>query len=145
MSCPQCGRPLEAGQRCTAPHNLPGPRPTAVAGDRLDWRQLIARPQELRPPVQRRLTLDLDHFRARVLQDALSEATAAYWRRRAATFLWAAPRPGDFTGQASADELAEQAEGCQATAEACLAHAELLANDPPPWWAEEIDQALEVA
>lgn len=27
-----------------------------------------------------------EHFRARVLQDALNEATAVYWRRRAAAF-----------------------------------------------------------
>lgn len=28
----------------------------------------------------------IEHFRSRVLQDALNEATAAYWKRRAATF-----------------------------------------------------------
>lgn len=28
----------------------------------------------------------VEHFRARVLQDALAEATAAYWERRAETF-----------------------------------------------------------
>ena len=28
----------------------------------------------------------IEHFRARVLQDALNEATASYWRRRAEDF-----------------------------------------------------------
>ncbi len=50
----------------------------------------------------------IEHFRKRVLQDPLAEATAAYWRRRAATFQWARPKPGDFTGLATADELAER-------------------------------------
>jgi hypothetical protein len=33
----------------------------------------------------------VDHFRMRVLQDALNEATAAYWLKRAKTFESAAP------------------------------------------------------
>ena len=41
----------------------------------------------------------LEHFRARVLQDALNEATAAYWLRRAATF--------DAVGNARCDEIAQ--------------------------------------
>lgn len=32
------------------------------------------------------LGVDLEHFRRRVVQDALQEATAAYWTRRAKTF-----------------------------------------------------------
>lgn len=40
----------------------------------------------------------VEHFRARVLQDALNEATAAYWLRRAETFEWACSRPGDLLG-----------------------------------------------
>jgi hypothetical protein len=45
---------------------------------------------------------DLDayvqHFRERVLQDALAEATAAYWLRRAAQF--------EAVGNARCDEIA---------------------------------------
>jgi len=37
----------------------------------------------------------LDHFRARVLQDALNEATAAYWLRRAEAFENARTGPED--------------------------------------------------
>jgi len=45
------------------------------------------------------------HFRRRVMADALQEATAAYWRRRAETFQAAMPRATDFTGQASAEDI----------------------------------------
>jgi hypothetical protein len=34
----------------------------------------------------RRLVEDVEHFRRRVLQDALAEATSAYWHRRAEDF-----------------------------------------------------------
>lgn len=54
------------------------------------------------------LTDHVDHFRHRVMQDALQEATAAYWRRRAAAFEAAMPRPGDFTGRATAQQLEAQ-------------------------------------
>ena len=40
-----------------------------------------------------------DHFRFRVLQDAMVQATAIHWRRRAEQFRAALPRPGDFPGR----------------------------------------------
>lgn len=40
----------------------------------------------------------VEHFRRRVLQDALAEATAAYWRRRAMAFAQ--------VGTPAADEIA---------------------------------------
>jgi hypothetical protein len=39
------------------------------------------------------------HFRTRVLQDALAQATAAYWRRRAVQFA--------MVGTPACDEIAE--------------------------------------
>jgi len=60
----------------------------------------------------------LDHFRARVLQDALNEATAAYWLRRAETFEDARTRPGgppeDGTSPGALDDRRRAA-----TAQAC--------------------------
>lgn len=60
--------------------------------------------------------MDLDayvsHFRARVLQDALAEATTAYWTRRAETFAG--------VGNATCDEIAQ----------ACRNQARFLANHP---------------
>lgn len=61
----------------------------------------------------------VEHGRVRVLQDALADATAATWRRRAEMFRWAAPRPGDFTGRATRAELSERWQRCMKLAEAC--------------------------
>lgn len=44
------------------------------------------------------LSEHVEHFRLRVLQDALNEATSAYWLRRAATF--------EAVGNARCDEIA---------------------------------------
>lgn len=41
----------------------------------------------------------LEHFRFRVLQDAMVEATTIYWRRRAEQFRSALPRPEDHIGR----------------------------------------------
>lgn len=70
--------------------------------------------------------LDLEWFGARLLQSALTEATAMTYARRAAVFDWAAPRPGDFTGRATREELREATERCQEAAQACRRHASLL-------------------
>jgi hypothetical protein len=74
---------------------------------------------------------DLDHFRARLLQDALTEATAQYWVHRAHQFRQAAPRQDDFHGSAAPGELTAAWYRCEATAQACLRHAELLRNEIP--------------
>lgn len=49
--------------------------------------------------------LDLEHFRARVLQDALDQATIGFWIGRHAALSAALPRPGDFVGGASPEDL----------------------------------------
>ncbi len=45
------------------------------------------------------------HFRGRVVQDALSEATSAYWERRAEAFEGARPSPNEFHGNETREEL----------------------------------------
>jgi hypothetical protein len=47
----------------------------------------------------RELVEHVEHFQHRVMQDALAEATAAYWEKRARDF--------DAVGTPSADETAE--------------------------------------
>lgn len=47
-------------------------------------------------------------FQRRILQDAFLEADKAYWLRRATMFDDARPRPGDFTGAATAADIEEQ-------------------------------------
>lgn len=69
----------------------------------------------------------VEHFQRRVLQDAMTDATAAYWRRRADTFEWARPRPGDHLGTAGATgartidaRLVEARDACYARAAVSL-------------------------
>lgn len=65
----------------------------------------------------------VDHFQHRVVQDAIADATATYWRRRAATFDWARPRSGDYLGSAG-QERADELDARLVTArDACLARA----------------------
>lgn len=55
------------------------------------------------------LHVDLDQFTHRLLQDALAEATAVYWQRRAATF--------DAVGTAAAAETAQACRNAAVVAE----------------------------
>jgi hypothetical protein len=82
--------------------------------------------------------IDIDHFRARVLQDALTAATAQYWVHRAHQFQQAAPRLGEFHGGAKRDELNEAWTRSHATAAACLSHAELISGEYPEEISDEV-------
>lgn len=71
--------------------------------------------------------IDLDEAaRRRAMQEAISYALAGQWRRRAETFEDAVPRPGDFTGRATQEELVEATERCRLTALACRQRAALI-------------------
>lgn len=79
--------------------------------------------------------LDLEHFRARVLQDALDQATVAHWIGRHAALSAALPRPGDFTGGASPDELNAREARVRRELEAVERHIQLLEStyrEPSP-------------
>jgi hypothetical protein len=84
------------------------------------------------------LTEDLqqyvDRFRARVLQDALTEATGTYWHRRATALETAHSRPGDYQGQASPERIRARDARLRAAARACRRRASLavLHNAPEP-------------
>jgi hypothetical protein len=88
------------------------------------------------------INIDIDHFRARVLQDALTEATAQYWIHRAQQFEAAAPQPSDYNGQASYEQLLEAWAQCLATAFACRRHAELIMQGRPEPISDEVLAAL---
>ena len=64
-------------------------------------------------------------IRRRVVQDAMNDALACTWRRRADLFEWARPKPTDFNGNATAAEIAEHDRKLAAQAQACR-HAALL-------------------
>jgi hypothetical protein len=66
-----------------------------------------------------------------VLQDALTEATAGYWIRRAEQFEAAAPRRGEYHGSATADQVMATRARCIATAQACRLHAQLILGAVP--------------
>ena len=80
------------------------------------------------------LTEHVAHFRARVIQDALAEATAAYWVRRAQTFEDARSRAGDYAGEATPERIAARDAELTGIARACRARATLahLAADTAP-------------
>lgn len=61
----------------------------------------------------------VEQFRKRVVQDALAEATAAYWQRRAEEFDAALPRPGDYPGEATPEEREARRQRVAQTALAC--------------------------
>ena len=78
----------------------------------------------------------VEHFHRRVVQDALSEATSAYWERRAEAFEWARPSLTDFPGDATLDqrrakwrELTEVATACRNRAAVSLLQADDLAAE----------------
>jgi hypothetical protein len=75
------------------------------------------------------INIDIDHFRARLLQDCLTEVTAQHWLHRAHQFQQAAPREGDFHGAATSYELLDAYQRCMATKQACSRHAELILDD----------------
>lgn len=77
---------------------------------------------------QTTLHLDLEHFRSRVLQDALSEACAGYWNRRAELLERCLSRPGDYAGSATAEEIESRDARIRADVARCRAHATLIAD-----------------
>jgi hypothetical protein len=88
------------------------------------------------------INIDLDHFRARVLQDCLTEATASYWVHRAYQFQEAAPKPGEFHGRATRAQLAEARRRCLAIALACRRRAQLIMEGRPEEISREVIDAI---
>jgi hypothetical protein len=74
------------------------------------------------------LEVDPLHFARRMLADCIAQAMPETWIHRAAAFADAAPRPGDYPGQATLTELCVARRRCLDDAQRCLQHAELLAE-----------------
>jgi hypothetical protein len=79
------------------------------------------------------------------LQDALTEAIAGYWERRARQWEVAAPCKGDYHGRASRNELLEAWERCQEIARACRRHAALLRSLSPEDISDDVRDAIQEA
>ena len=123
-SCTYCGE--EAGSWCTLigggwaqdMHNaryyaaLPEQRPN------MHTRRCRMTTTDLAPIVDH-----LDHFQRRVIQDALADASSAYWTRRAEVWEWVRGRPGDYHGRSTPEDRAARDRRCDEAAQACLARA----------------------
>lgn len=84
-----------------------------------------------------------EQYRRRFLADMFTSVSASQMLHRARMFEWAAPRPGDFNGRASAAELAARTERCLGIAAAYRAKAEVLRRYGPPDFIEaEVAQVL---
>jgi hypothetical protein len=71
--------------------------------------------------------IDVDEqMRTRAAQQAILEAESWFWCWRAEQFHAAAPRPGDFHGRATQQDLQEAYDRCMATALACRRRAALV-------------------
>lgn len=85
-------------------------------------------PLRLAPAVDAQLS----RYAVRMLEDAITEAMPWHWIRRAEDLDHARPRPGDWHGQATREDLAERYARLTEQAEACREHAELLRRYPLP-------------
>lgn len=79
------------------------------------------------------LAENVEHFRQRVLQDALSEAMASYWQRRAQMLEWAMPRAGEFHGRATRAELEGRCARLRVEADACRNRARVAELGGEEW------------
>lgn len=70
-----------------------------------------------------------ERIQYRAFQDLMQVASAATWERRAAALEFARPRPGDFNGNATPEELAARDERLAREAEQCRNHAKLLRGE----------------
>ena len=69
-------------------------------------------------------------IRASVVADVWRSGEGMFWRRRAAAFEWAKPRPDDFHGQATREDLSAAWRRCHDVAEACRLRATVAETGP---------------
>lgn len=92
----------------------------------------------------RRARTQVDQIRYRLIEDAVQQGRADYWRRRADTFDWARPRPTDFNGRATAAELAARDARLARLAKLCRFHARLIETTRDAEIAAELAELLAV-
>lgn len=61
----------------------------------------------------------LENFQRRVLADAIASVDAQQWHKRADTFERSAPRPGDFVGRKTPEQVHESRRRAYDSANAC--------------------------
>lgn len=70
----------------------------------------------------------IDNFQRRVIEDAITSSRGATWLRRASAFEAAAPRPDDFRGRATPEEIEVRRRRLKASALACRRHAGIMSE-----------------
>lgn len=83
--------------------------------------------------VTRALVEHVDHFQRRALREAIRDAERGQNLRRAAEWEAAAPRPDDYTGRATPEQIAEATRRCHAVAAAYRARAEVVPLQEVAW------------
>lgn len=78
------------------------------------------------------LVEELTRPAVRSVQESITAAQPCTWDRRAEQLEDARPRPGDFHGQATREDLAERHARLTEQAAACRLHAEFLRRYPTP-------------
>ena len=73
--------------------------------------------------------IDLEQAARRLIREAIAEALPTQWERRARVFESCRPRPGDYTGAATRDELAALDHRNAVSAAQCRMHAAMLRGD----------------
>lgn len=73
---------------------------------------------------------ELTRFTVRAVQQMIAEAAPWWWLKRAEHLEEARPRPGDFHGRATPEELAARHARLTEAAAACREHAAFLAQYP---------------
>lgn len=73
--------------------------------------------------------IDLEQAARRLIREAIAEALPTQWERRAKTFESCRPRPGDYTGAATRDELDALDHRNAVSAAQCRMHAAMLRGD----------------
>ena len=112
----------------TSPVEGTGPVPDTLAVAASGVASILEQPTDNRAALRALLQrIDIgEPMRRRAVQEAISNAMAATWRRRADMFDQARPRPGDYRGQATAEQIAEADRRCAEVALACRSHAAAL-------------------
>ena len=72
------------------------------------------------------MRIDPDRVFRDFMLEVFLDVSAAQWRARAEHYRAARPRPGDFTGQATTEELREQWSRLTEVAKACESRARFL-------------------
>ena len=73
--------------------------------------------------------IDLEQAARRLIREAIAEALPTQWERRAGVLESCRPRPGDYFGAATPDDLDALDHRCAVSAAQCRLHAAALRGD----------------